>query len=428
MMQTIAYSFPNSKNVTRVQLANGITILVYENFHTQSVVISGSLQSGSLYETPEQNGLASLTTSALMRGTLSRDFDAIHSSLEDVGADAGVSAGTHKTGFSGKALAEDLPLVLDILSDVMRRPAFPVGQVERLRGEVLTWLQYQQQDTRRQAGRAFRELLYPTNHAYHYSSRGTLDTVPNITLDQMREFHARHFGPEGMIIAVVGAVEAAAAVEFVRHYFEDWENPQQPAPPTLPMVEPVQEVREAFIALPGKTQCDVVMGVVGPSRFADDYHAATMANSILGQFGMMGRIGEIVREKSGMAYHASSRIEGGYGQGAWMISAGVNPKNVRRTVELSIGEIRRLTTELVDDADLQDNQANFTGRLPLQLASNEGIASTLHSIEAFGLGLDYLLGYHDMIYSLTKDDLQRAAQHYWTPEAYVVASAGSEME
>jgi zinc protease len=424
--------FPSSQNITRVELDNGLVVLVYENWNTRSVVISGSLPTGGLYEDLTKNGLAFLTTSALMRGTQRRDFDALHSALEDVGADAGVSSGMHKTGFNGKALAEDLPLLLDILSDVLRNPAFPLAQVERLRGETLTWLQYQQQDTRRQAARAFREGLYPPQHPYHYSARGTLETVPTIAVEDLREFHAQHFGPRGMILVIVGAVKAAAAVELVQRYFGDWANPHQPQLREVSTPEPLTTIQRVFVPILGKTQCDLILGVVGPSRTAPDYYAAHLANSILGQFGMMGRIGESVREKSGMAYYASSRVDGGYGPGAWSISAGVNPANVERAIALCVEEITRLTTQLVDDLDLEDNLAHYTGRLPLQLETNEGIAGSIHSMEAYGLGLDYLVGYRDMLYTLTRDDLRAAAQHYWSPSGsvagYVIAISGSEIK
>ena len=105
-------SIPGPNNITRVELDNGIVVLVYENFAAQSVVIAGSLEAGSIYEDTAKGGTASMTASALMRGTKNRDFDAIHSSLEDIGADLDFGAGTHTTGFSGKALAEDLPVLL----------------------------------------------------------------------------------------------------------------------------------------------------------------------------------------------------------------------------------------------------------------------------------------------------------------------------
>lgn len=419
-----ANGLPSPDTITRVVLDNGITALVYENFAAQSVVISGSLRAGSLYETPERNGLAALTASALMRGTENRDFNAIHAELEDIGADIGVSSNIHRTGFFGKALAEDLPTLVDVLADVLRRPTFPTAHIERLRGEVLTGLQYRSQDTRYRANRAFRAALYPDNHPYHYGTSGTVETVPQIAVSDMVAFHQQHYGPQDMIIVVVGAVKAAAVIDTLKQYLADWQNPSQPQPPALPEVPRVTESRRAKVALPGKTQSDIVLGLPGPSRFSEDYQAAVLANSVLGQFGMMGRIGASVREELGLAYYAYSQIDGGMGPGPWSVVAGVNPANVDLAIERIGDELRRLTNEPVSDQDLADNQAYYVGNLPLQLESNEGIASTLTSIELYNLGLDYLVTYRDRIYRLTKDDLQRAARRYLNPDALVIGTAG----
>ncbi len=419
-------SIPGPNNITRVQLDNGIIVLVYENFAAQSVVIAGSLEAGSIYEKPAKSGTASMTAGALMRGTKNRDFDAIHSSLEDIGADLDVGAGTHTTGFSGKSLAEDLPVLVDILADVLRYPVFPAPQVERLRGEILTGLQYRQQDTRFRAGRAFRENLYPESHPYHYSSRGTLETLPGITIEDINAFHREHYGPKGMIITVVGAVKAADAIEIVKSKLGDWQNENQPPKAVLPAIQQVDETRQIAVNIPGKTQSDIVMGVLGPSRFEPDYRAATLVNSVLGQFGMMGRIGDEVREKRGLAYYAYSSIEGGMGPGAWSVSAGVNPVNVQQAIESIVGEIKRIIVEEVSDDDINENKSYFTGHLPLQLESNEGIAGSILNMEAYKLGLDNLQKYADEINALTKADLLKAIQKYWNPDAYVVAVAGPQ--
>lgn len=419
-------SLPGPDNITRVVLENGITVLVYQNDAAQSVVITGSLEAGSLHEHPQKSGLASMTASALMRGTERRDFEAIHASLEDIGADLDVGAGVHSVGFNGKALAEDLPVLIDILSDVLRHPVFPTPQVERLRGEIMTGLQYRQQDTRYRANRAFRENLYPPEHAYHHNSRGTLESIPQITLDDIRDFHQRAYGPRGMIITIVGAVRPEEAVDAAQRYLGDWQNPQQMEKPSLPPLPPLEEIRRVSVSVPGKTQSDIVMGVPGPSRYAEDYRAAMLVNSILGQFGMMGRIGEVVREKQGLAYYAYSSIEGGHGPGAWSVSAGVNPANVQKAIESIVNEIRRITTTVVSDDDLNDNKSYFIGHLPLQLESNEGIASSIQHMETYKLGLDNLLTFRDRVNALTKEDLLAAAQRYWNPEAFVVAVAGPE--
>ena len=420
-------SIPGAHNINRVVLDNGITVLVYETFAAQSVVISGSLRVGSLYETPAQNGLAALTASAIMRGAQKRDFNAINEALEDIGADLDLSANVNTTSFSGKALAEDLPTLIDVLADVTRNPIFPIPQVERLRGEILTGLQYRSQDTRYRANRAFNETLYPADHPYHYSVRGTVESVSQITPVDLMAFHDQYYGPDGMIVVIVGAVKAADAVEIVRASFEDWHNPQQPAPSALPDVPTVTAPRRSVVALPGKTQSDIVLGALGPSRFSPDYQAASLVNSVLGQFGMMGRIGKSVREELGLAYYAYSQIEGGFGHGPWSISAGVNPANVELALEKIQDELRRLTSEAVSADDLADNQAYYTGHLPLQLESNEGIASSLRNIETYSLGLDYLVNYRDTIYGLTRADLLNAAKHYLNPDALVIGIAGPEM-
>lgn len=421
-------SMPNSETITRAELPNGITVLAYENPATKSVVLSGSLDcGGSMNERTEHNGLAVMTAGALMRGTQNHDFQSLAASLEDVGADFGASAGVHGVNFGGKALGEDLPLLVDVMAEVLRRPTFPTDHVELLRREVLTWLKYGLQDTRRQAGRAFREALYDARHPYHYSPRGTLETIPNLSAAMMKDFHAQNYGPKGMTVVAVGNLRASEVVELIQAKFGDWQNPAQPVWAAVPPAPNAEDIRRTFVPIPGKTQSDIVMGVVGPSRKSEDFQAARLANSILGEFGMMGRVGENVRVKGGMAYYAYSKLEGGHGPGAWLISAGVNPANVERAIDLSIQEVRRMAEELVTDEEIADNKSYFTGRLPLQLESNEGVAGTILSMMEYDLGLDYLAEMPTIINSLTRDSLMEAVRHYWNPEAYVVAVAGPQV-
>jgi zinc protease len=422
--KTTVSILPKSDNVTREVLDNGLTLLIYENHNVESVVVDGSLRAGAVYEDRTRGGTAAMVAGALMSGTQYRDFATINSALEDIGAEFSYGAGTFKVGYNGKALAEDLPVLIDTLADTLMHPTFPDEQVTRLRGERLTWLQYQQQDTRWQSGRLFRETLYPPHHPFHYSSRGTVQTLSAITPEDMRRFHARHYGPDGMIVVVVGAVESAAVIDLMQEKIGGWHNPHQPARPALPEIAARVEAQRVHKTLDGKTQSDIALGTTGPSRYATDYRAAVLANSILGQFGMMGRIGDVVREREGMAYYAYSSLDGGFGPGAWRVSAGVNPANVERAIELILEETRRITTEPVSQEDLEDNQSYFTGRLPLQLETIEGVANILHTIETYDLGLDYLVQYHDEIYALNPDDLLAAAARYLDPSKMVIATSG----
>jgi zinc protease len=416
-------SLPGPGNFTRAQLANGIVVLARSNFNSPSVVVSGYLMCGSLFDPVEKLGLADFTASALMRGTQKRSFQEIYEALESAGANLSIEGSTHSTGFGSKALSEDLKLLLQLLSEALRQPSFPEQQVERLRTQIMTRLAIRAQDTGEMAAQAFDSLAY-ANHPYRLPEEGYPETVQAITRQDMIDFHRRHFGPAGMVITVVGGVDPQETVNQVEEVFADWENHEQPAPFELPPTTPVTQSATEQVTIPGKSQVDFVMGAVGPSRFSPDFFAAILGNSVLGQFGMMGRIGDAVREKAGLAYYAYSSLAGGLGPGPWTMLAGVDPAKVEQTIQLIKQEVTRFTSELVESDELSDSQANFIGRLPLTLESNGGVAGALLNLERYDLGMDYYLRYPDLVRSVTAEQVLETARTYLHPERLVIGMAG----
>jgi zinc protease len=176
--------------------------------------------------------------------------------------------------------------------------------------------------------------------------------------------------------------------------------------------------------LQGKSQTDLMVGALGPLRRDSEFLAALLGNSILGQFGMMGRIGNVVREQSGLAYYASSSLSAGIGPGTWEVSAGVNPINVEKALDLIVEQIRIFVEGGVKPEELQDSQDNFVGRLPLSLESNSGVANALINIERHGLGLDYYRQYEDMVRAVTPELVQAASHKYLNPAALAIATSG----
>ena len=420
-----AHSLPGSDDILRMRLDKGISVLRRENFNSPSVVINGYLVAGGIFDPDNKLGLADYTASALMRGTQDRKFNQIYDALESAGASLGVGGGVNNVSFSGRALAEDLDLLLELLTDVLRNPTFPTEHVERLRAHILTGLAMRAQDTQEMAGLAFDQIVY-AGHPYSRPEEGYPETVSAIGQADLCAFHRRHYGPRGMVMSVVGAVNPEGVVDKVNRSFGDWRNPNQPELPGLPPVRRLEKAITRRVAIPGKSQSDIVMGAAGPSRFAADYLAASVGNSVLGQFGMMGRIGEAVREKAGLAYYAHSSMSGGIGPGPWYVSAGVDPENVERAVELIRGELTRFVLEPVSEEELSDSQAQFIGSLPLSLESNAGVAAVLVSLERYDLGLDYLRQYPDLIKAITPEDVLVAARRYLDPDRLAIAVAGPE--
>jgi zinc protease len=279
------------------------------------------------------------------------------------------------------------------------------------------------QDTAEMAWLTFEKLVY-AGHPYSRPEDGYLETVQAICQEDLVDFHRQHYGPRGMLIAVAGAVEPERVVDAALRLLGDWENPAQALPASLPPVIALEGVRTQQISIPGKVQADLVIGAAGPSRRSPDYLAAALGNDILGQFGLMGRIGQSVREQAGMAYYAHSDLNGGNGPGPWHISAGVDPENVEAALELIGQEVARFTTEPVSEEELSDSQAHFTGSLPLSLESNAGMASALLRLERYALGLDYYRHYPDLVHSITREAVLQAARQYLDPLRLGTAIAG----
>jgi zinc protease len=420
---SLQQSLPGSDDITRVILDNGIVLLGRANFNSPSVVISGYLSAGSLFDPDEKLGLADFVASALMRGTEKYDFQQIYDALESVGASLGFNASTHTAGFSGRSLAEDLLLLLDLLAESVRQPAFPADQVEKLRAQLLTGLAIRAQDTAEMASLAFDQIVF-AGHPYSRPEDGWPETVKAIHRNDLADFHQHFFGPRGMVIAIVGAVEPKQAVEQVQRVLGDWQNPAQPKDPGLPPLNRLEKMTTRHITIPGKSQSDIVIGASGPKRRDPEYMAASLGNSVLGQFGLMGRIGDVVREQSGLAYYASSSLSAGIGPGTWEVSAGVNPSNVRKASDLVIQELRRFVEQGVTPEELSDSQANFVGRLPLSLESNAGVASALLSIERYDLGMDYYRQYADLVRAVTPEKVLEAARKFIDPERLAIVTAG----
>jgi zinc protease len=416
-------SLPGADDIHREILPNGITVLSRANFNSPSVVVSGYFASGALFESDDKLGLADFACSALMRGTVKRDMQQIFDALESVGAVFGYDSGTYTSSFSGRSLAEDLPLLLNILSETIQFPTFPTAQIERLRAQLLTGLAIRAQDTADMSDLVFNEMLFE-GHPFARPEDGWPHTIQSITHRDLQEFHRRTFGPRGMVIAVVGAVEPKRAVDFVQRALGDWKNPEQAERGEIPDQKPPRKTKRRYYKIAGKTQSDLVIGTIGPRRRDSDFMAASLGNSILGQFGMMGRIGEVVREKAGLAYYASSSLSAGTGPGTWSVSAGVNPANVQKATDLIISELKRFVQKGVTKQELSDNQNQFVGRLPLTLESNGGVAGALLNIERNELGLDYYRQYADKVRAVRRQDVQAAAEKYIDPERLVIAVAG----
>ncbi len=419
------HALPGADDIQRVELENGITLLMRRNPFSPSVVLSGYLPAGSQYDPPEKLGLAYLTALGLTRGTQRRDFQQIFETLETAGASLGFAGSVHTVSFGGRSLVEDLPILLELLAEVLIQPVFPSDQVERLRVQHLTALAIRAQDTAEMASLVFDEILFD-NHPYGKPEDGYPQSIQNIQREDLLDFHQKYYSPAGMVLAVVGGIEPAQVLDWVNQHLGSWQNQTTPPAVLYPPLRPLDEDIRRHISIDGKSQCDLVVGTFGPRRTDADFFPAIIGNNILGQLGMMGRIGEVIREQYGLAYYAAANLVASTAAGSWEVSAGVDPQNLQRVIDLIRDEIACFTHEPVSEEELSNSKANLIGRLPLALESNSGVAGALLNIERYGLGLDYYRRYPSMIEKVSREDVLETARRYLKNSGMVIVSAGPD--
>lgn len=414
-------AIPGPDSIVRTVHANGMISLVRENHSAPIAVLQGSLPGGAALESTAQAGLASLAASLLSRGSAAYDFAAFNEAVESVGGNVTFGADTHSIEFAITCLSEDFAALAAVLADALRRPTFPVEQVGRVRQQRLVSLRERDEDTSSVANLRFYEGIFGRAHPYGRATSGYVETVSGLSREQIDDFHARTYAPQGAVVAITGDVESGAAVDLVEQLFGDWRGPALPPRAAVPVPPPAPPQR---IVMPGKVQADIAIGARAVPRNHPDYFALRVANCILGQFGMMGRLGMSVREELGLAYYCYSAVMVDREDGVWQAAAGVNPDSVDQAIVAIRQEFARLAEEQVDAAELADSQAYLTGVMPLTLETNEGVASALANMEWYGLGLDYLWRYRDLIYAITPADVQRVARTYLAPERLVTVVAG----
>ena len=416
---------PN-RQVTRFTLGNGISVIVQESHATPTIAIRASIPAGGLLEPRDRPGLAGFTASMLSRGTVQRSALGFATALEDVGASLGASADTLSTSIGAQTLTRDFDLVLDLFAEMIRQPAFPADELERLKGEALARIAQSKTNPDRVASLAFERAVYPPGHALRPETFEESETaIAALTRDDLVAFHRRQYGPDRMILVVAGDVTADQVREALQKRLADWpRNPraQLLAPPDL-------QLQAASVSLdipiPDRTQTAIVWGHAGALRRSDaDFYAAQVMNLILGGGALTSRLSTSIRDEQGLAYSVFAYFDAGLFPGPYRVVLGTNPANAKKAVAALGVQIERIQRNGVTQREVDEAVAYLTGRFPLRLETNDGVAEMLWSMEFFNLGADYIDRYAGYYRAVTVQQVNEAARAHLHPDRATVVVAG----
>ena len=404
-------------------LTGGTVVTLQETAFSPAVTINAVFRAGTLYEPEDLPGLAWMCARVIDRGTVTRTADGIAEVLDERGVTLRISTNRHVISASCTCLTEDFPDILALVADVARAPSFPQDELEKRRAETITTIRQDQDNPAIRASEALQTLLYGLSHPYGRPAKGTLESVENITRQDLLSFHAQRFAPSTLSLVVVGDIDAAAALDRVNQAFGGWDA-GTPPDRDVPPVPPTSARRRVDIDMPGKSQTDIACGFTTINRLHPEYNAYWVMNNILGQFGLGGRLAENIRERQGMAYYAFSAFDPSLGPGPLVIRAGVDPKNVERAIAAIDTEVGTLGSGGPTERELLETRQFLIGSIPRMLETNQSIATFLQTSEFFGLGLDYDRRLPDLLDAVTMDDVRRAAAAVLHPERAAIAVAG----
>jgi zinc protease len=266
------------------------------------------------------------------------------------------------------------------------------------------------------------ETLYGPEHPYGRRLKGTIDTLTSVKRADLMEYHRRLMVPSALQLAVVGDVSDSAVVSGAARVFSGWHSH---APTEEPVPSPGVSARASRCRpMAGKAQADICYGFSTIRRLDPRYYAYWMMNTVLGQFGLGGRLAENIRERQGMAYYAYSTLEATVGEGPLVVHAGVDPRNVARAIAAIDAEVGALGQDGPTPDELEESRESLIGSVPRMLENNESIAEFLQHAEQFDLGLDYDRRLPALLRAVTMADVRAAARDVLAPDRAVVAVAG----
>nr|MDQ3283704.1 insulinase family protein [Acidobacteriota bacterium] len=400
-----------AQRTTRRVLPNGIIVDVVENHSVPTVAIRGIALAGDITAPQGKPAIPALTAKMLQRGTASRSKEAIGKLLESVGATRSYNSTLTEAWVNANGMARDLPMLLDVLSDELRHPAFSAEELAKAKKELETDYLRADDNTSARAMQRLSQLVYKPSHPYYSNSReALLASVNAATAEDLRTFHRARYSGAGLILAIVGDVDTNKTLAMVEKQFGGIARGERASYAEIARTTAANEGSREVVRLPGKANMNIVMGTASGLRRSDpDYEAALIANAALGQTSLSSRIGRRVRDTEGLSYNLASRFGNtDVLDGTWFVNVNVAPQNLAKAMRSTREEIEKFAREGVTDAEVESQKSFFAGNYQVGLGSNLGIASALVNAEKYGFGPKYLDEFPSRIKAVTKEEVNAA--------------------
>jgi zinc protease len=404
----------------------GIDVLTYPTSLKDVVTFRGCLPAGEVFNPVDHPAVAALTAAMLDKGTTKHDMFALSQLLEDVGATVHFGATAQNLSFNARCLKKDVPLVLGLLAEQLRLPAFSPEEFAKLKKQLAGRFQRQMEDTNFRAGRTLARAIFPPGHPNRPPADDAyLADLNAATLDQVKAFHAAHYGPAAMLLVAVGDIDDPAIDAALGSVFAGWTGGTL-LPPT-PKAAPLAAGRTEKVNLSGKASVTVMIGQPSALKYSDpDRIALATGTTIFGGGYFSSRLLATVRAKEGLTYSIGARLsDDSYTDGQWAIQGTFAPQLLEQGLASTRRELNRFATAGVTADELRDFKSAIAGTYKIALATSSGMAEQILAFVQRGLPLSYLDDYPAKVEALTLEQVNGAIKEYLDPEKVVTVLAGT---
>jgi zinc protease len=413
-----------AKNAVR-QNINGIDLVVLKTGIKDVVTIRGTLAAGDA-RSPESNvALADLAAGMLDKGTVTRDKFVIAKALGDVGAAVGFGTSASALNISAKCLRADLPMVINLIAEQLRAPAFSADEFAKLKKQIAGQVARSLEETDYRANLAFIRAIYPKGHPNRETSTEEyLAAIDKATLDEVKAFHAKLYGPVTMRLVIVGDVDAAVVSSEVSKEFSAWTGGSVHLPGAR--AGKVDAVREQSVFMADKTNVTLVWGQATGLRYGDpDVLALRVGTAAFGS-GFTGRLMANVRDKEGLTYGIGAfNSNDVFVDGDWRIQGNFAPEMLAKGIASTRNQLMLWHKDGISAAELADNKGKYIGAFKLSLSTTAGMAGVIINTLNEDLPLSYIDEFGDKVNALTLAQVNSAIKKHLSPDQMVMIKAGT---
>jgi len=408
---------------TSFKLANGLTVIHYRNPALPLVAAELVVKSGSDANPDDQPGLAGYTADMLEEGTATRSAPRIADEVAQLGAFLGSSSTVDASTVSLLALRSTFPQALDVLADVVQRPAFPTAEVERQRASRIGALAQQRDDPALVAAVAANGALYGKRHPYGYGQLGTEQSIRATTRDDLYQFWRRHYLPANAALIVTGDIAEDELRSLATARFGGWAR----ADSALTSLDDPAPTRARLVVVdkPGAPQTALRVSIVAAARKTPDYPAMQVMNAALGGL-FSSRINLELREEKGYSYGVFSNFRYDRTPGPFTIAGSVRTDVTGPSVAAIFSQVRGMRDAPLPARELAGARDSQVYSLPGQFETNSGIGASLAETWVFGLPADYWRSLPDQFRRVSAGQVQAVAKKYLEPGQMKVIAVGDQ--